>query len=528
MCRPPSEQSLRAVLSTVLPPQASIDKVKVVPSLRLQRVYEVSLLASGLDSSDGALPCRMLLVLPPVSRLRLLRSEQRMVVAEAEVVRWVRMVLGSSTTAGVGGDRKMEVAGRKGGEERAEEQKKPLPKHHAAVSSSADDVEHDLIGFLPTVLHSSQGANELGSPFTLLHPTPGTPIALTRYKLTPPEREQVDRQLGQHHRRLSKLTSPSGRFGPVAAVLSARASASPPRQLLLHQQIGGGSRRGGSFGGGSGGGMMMGTGGAATWSMAFHSMLEGILRDGEDMAVAMQYTAIRRNFQRLGYVLDEVRVPRLVVIDGAEDANVLVTTEDEEEEEVDGKDGAAEGGKENDVKLQEDNSTITVTGLRDWSNSIFGDPLLASVFSEGPSKEFLEGFNGPTASTSTQIKPDPAGTPPNSTDGRATTPPTKGIGGLLLNLHHSSDDDFIDDIDNATVRLLFYQVYHATVCVVREFYRPRSESSRWELEARKRLTEALARLEEVAIDEMLVPKRRLRRGSGEMSPAKRFKSPGDD
>ncbi|KAK3689989.1 hypothetical protein B0T22DRAFT_376699 [Podospora appendiculata] len=474
MCRPPSEQSLRAILSTVLPPHATIDKVKVVPSLRLQRIYEVSL--SSIDSGGGG----VLLVLPPVARLRLLRFEQRMVVAEAEVVRWVRMVLGSST-------------------------KKPLPKYHAGVSSSADH-ENNLIGLLPTVLHSSQGANELGSPFTLLHSTPGTPIALTRYKLTAPEREQVDRQLGQLHRRLSKLTSPSGRFGPVAAVLSVRPSVSPPRQLPLHQQIGSGS-------------MMMGTGGTATWSVAFHSMLEGVLRDGEDMAVAMQYTAIRRSFQRLGYVLDEVRVPRLVVIDGAGDGNVLVTTEDEEEE-MDEKGGVAKGERDNDIKIQEDNSTVTVTGLRDWSNSVFGDPLLASVFSEGPSKDFLEGFNG-TASTPTRIKPEP-GTQAD----RAAATPTKGVGVGLLNHHYS--DDFIDDIDNATVRLLFYQVYHATVCVVREFYRPRSESSRWELEARKRLTEALARLEEVAIDEMLVPKRRLRRGSGEMSPAKRFKSPADD
>jgi hypothetical protein len=98
---------------------------------------------------------------------------------------------------------------------------------------------------------------------------------------------------------------------------------------------------------------------------------------------------------------------------------------------------------------------------------------------------------------------------------------------------------------------------------VSEFYRPRQESSARELEARKKLNEVLARLGEVGDDFGVgvgvarsvaaaaavagggdigaagggggggaggvdVAKRRMRRGSGEMSPAKRVRGGEDD
>jgi len=52
-----------------------------------------------------------------------------------------------------------------------------------------------------------------------------------------------------------------------------------------------------------------------------------------------------------------------------------------------------------------------------------------------------------------------------------------------------------EGIGNVPVRMTLYEIYHAVQCIVREFYRPRADSSKKELDARKRLTDVLARLE---------------------------------
>lgn len=262
------------------------------------------------------------------------------------------------------------------------------------------------------------------------------------------------------------------------------------------------------------GGLMSSTGGAGTWSVAFHSMLEGVLRDGEDMAVAMGYATIRRHVRRLAYLLDEVGVARLVVVEGGGKGNVLVVEEEESEEKGEGdkggesgeeeKDGAKEkedGGKKEEAGAEKteiedaQRTRLRVTGLRDWSSCVFGDPLLAAVFSDPqqqpPSTAFLEGFNG----------------------------------AALKHVPSTRDRDFplskdiIADIKTAWIRLLLYQVYHAVVHVVGEFYRPRPDSSTRELEARRKLNAALAQLAEVPDD----PKRKHQRPSGAMSPAKRLR-----
>lgn len=79
--------------------------------------------------------------------------------------------------------------------------------------------------------------------------------------------------------------------------------------------------------------------------------------------------------------------------------------------------------------------------------------------------------------------------------------------------------DIIEDVDTAWIRLLLYAVYHSVAGIVSEFYRPRPDSSVRELEARRALNEVLEKLVEVPDD----PKKRHRRPSGEMSPAKRLR-----
>jgi len=214
----------------------------------------------------------------------------------------------------------------------------------------------------------------------------------------------------------------------------------------------------------------MSTGGAAAWSTAFHSMLEGVLRDGEDMAVAIPYATIRRHFRRLGYVLDAVREGRLVVVRGGEEGVVLVKKEEEEE----GGEGEKGGYK--------------LRGLGDWSSAVFGDVLLATVFSDPLVKEggvregFVRGFNGEGLPPSTSA----------SEQGSTTT--------QFVDLMQTIDPSLVQSPETAPTRILLYQVYHAVSRIVSEFYRPsRAEgSTSSELEARKKLNEVLAKLTKVS------------------------------
>jgi hypothetical protein len=162
--------------------------------------------------------------------------------------------------------------------------------------------------------------------------------------------------------------------------------------------------------------------------------------------------------------------------------------------------GEAEKADDEERTSKEDahpRQRLRLTGLRDWSSCVFGDPLLAAVFSDPqqpqpPSSAFLEGFNGE--------KPDPEYRP-------------------ISHRPFPLDETIIEGIDTAWIRILLYQVYHAVARIVGEFYRPRQDSSARELEARKKLNEVLARLAEVPDD----VKKRHQRPSGEMSPAKRLR-----
>ncbi|KAK4452058.1 hypothetical protein QBC34DRAFT_294188 [Podospora aff. communis PSN243] len=395
MCRQPMASAVETVLLPFLPSgdggTTTVTAVRGSPSLRLPRTYAV-------DVSSGR---TLQLVLSPPSVLRLLRFERSLVENEAVAVGWA--------------------------------QSQP-----AATSLP-----------LPVLIHASSDLfNALDSPFTIFQPSLGTPLALVSPPLPGASRHIIDKHTGSLLRRLATLRSPTGGFGPAAAVIPLK---DPSQRRIQPLGIGG----------------SIGNGGTKSWSLAFQAMLEGILRDGEDMAVGVPYVAARKQFSRLGYVLDGVKTARLVVVDGAAEDNVLVQN------------GA-------------------VTGLSDWSNCLFGDPLFATVFSEGPSDGFMEGFNDSSATMT-------------NTD----------MGTFQL----ATSDAVVEEVGTAKVRVLLYGMYHALVTIVKEFYRPRVDSGAREMEGRKRLNEVMGMLASIDVVErdVEVPKRIHRRGSGEMSPAKRLK-----
>lgn len=476
----PSESSVRSVLDAITP-RAVLEGMSILrspgplPCPCLQTRYELRL--SRHEMYD-----MLVLVLAPPSMLRLLRSEQWIVKSEAVVVKWIREVLSGSSLST---RRILSI--------------EASPRSIKSQNNTYRDGECppndlDLLMILPSLIGHSQSAKEIGSAYNILSHLNGLCLA-SLPRLTIPERRHVDFQVGKLVRRLSLLKSPSGKFGPAISVLSPSAT--------------GQSRAGGG---------MENPGGVARWSMAFQSILEGILRDAEDMAVTIAYQTIRRHFRRLGYHLDAVTIPRLVILDAADDSNIMAdrirpghpdgerspdatenTANDDRaggldaENHFDGMDGYGE----NDTEFR-------VTGLRDWSNCIFGDPLMATVFCEEPSLEFLRGFGGQE----------------NGYNKHHHRQHEYEGGGSLSDIY---GDDIIEHKTSASIRLLLYQCYHETVAVVKEFYRPQSDSTTREFAARRRLSAVLAKLETVDDD----PKRSHVRPSGEMSPAKKPKTNGE-
>ncbi|RSL41379.1 hypothetical protein CEP53_012782 [Fusarium sp. AF-6] len=461
MAAAPPERSVLSLLNGISP-RLSVQELEVVPSARLQRLYNVKV-------TEGP---SLLLALPPPTVMRLLRSEKSSIGSEAAVLKWLSAVAREKKTSPASGSK--ESSGRtRGG------------------SSSSERTTHSLSGYLPILVRHESIGGGLAVEYNLSRPSRGVAVSALSNPLTHRERRVVDFQVGQLLRRISTQVSPTRRFGIAADVLSVPPSVvhNPARRLEggLHESRG-----------------------AESWRVAFHNLMEAILRDGEDLTIMLNYSTIRRHFYRFEHLLDTVTEPRLVVLDAGEDSNTLVMRPGEGANGSQGKIISVQktsGGTERGQRRSEDDSAvdsdddeddkeytiskgqIEVTGLRQWSNCIFGDPLLASVFSKRPrpSQDFWRGFD----------KPLPG---------------------------DERDPTLIEDTPNAHIRLLLYECYHAVVSLVGEFYRPQNDGGKRELAARKHLGSVLARLEE--LDDSGGQRRR--RMSGEMSPAKRPRSGEED
>lgn len=333
---------------------------------------------------------KLLLSFAPSLSVHLLRHEAAILSSEAKLAYFI-----------TGSDQNREL------QKPSSRQDAPVPKHTA------------LAALVPKILKHASNNREMAYPYSIFEPTLGVPLSTISIYLSLPERRLIDKQIGLMARALASLTPPSSNFGAVSRILPDPFSTTPtPTE----------------------------TKGSKLWSEAFHGLLEGVLRDGEDKAVLLPYEIIRAHYKRWSYHLDSVLVPRLVVLDISNDRNVMV-----------------ERGLDEEGALKATAEGVRLAGLRSWSQGVFGDPLLADCF-DNPSESCLEGWR-------------------------------------------EGGQDIIEDEDNAPVRMLLYRCFRAVVTIVTEYYRPQSDSSRRELEGRRKLTSALAEIEKLGTTVSDAPKR---------------------
>jgi hypothetical protein len=175
------------------------------------------------------------------------------------------------------------------------------------------------------ISYDSHASNAVGTPFLLRSYITGTSLADMKPYLSPSDRSELDRRLGSYMYSISQMSERS--FG-------------------LYHRVNAGT-------------------GHSTWSEAFQSLIESVLRDAEDMLVSLPYDSIRYHVSSRKAVLNQIIEPRLVAIEAGEARNVLV----------------------------DQSRRPQIVGLLSFSNVAWGDPMLAGVFSNA-SAEFWEGFGG--------------------------------------------------------------------------------------------------------------------------------------
>jgi hypothetical protein len=236
------------------------------------------------------------------------------------------------------------------------------------------------------------------------------------------------------------------------------------------------------------------------WSGAFLSLLESVLRDAEDVAVMLEYEKVRRHASRFKPILDEVTFPCLVILDAGEYFNTRIASSDDsttqglrDPAQRFGQTclGAAQSQsapvslltanqyateqRENDesepaswpasTTMHDIVHAPPVIDVQDWYNSIFGDPLFTSVLTKDENMDIWDGLFRPI--------------------GHGDSKAIKQAIQLKKNTQ------------NANVRRLLYDCYHSVAAIVTEYYRMTVDSDDRELPARRRLVQALAKLNDL-------------------------------
>lgn len=174
---------------------------------------------------------------------------------------------------------------------------------------------------VPAVYVHDASESIVNCEYFIMEMLDGEPYNKVKDRLTDEQRNQIDYQLGIYNRQLNEIHGE--RFGLYAANNEAN----------------------------------------RTWREAFHSLLLGVLADGESEGLRLteEYDTIRSEVARRLGVLDEVTEPRLIHWD-LWDGNVFI------------KDGA-------------------ITGIIDFERALWGDPLMEHYFSHFcNTAAFLEGY----------------------------------------------------------------------------------------------------------------------------------------
>ncbi|KAI1149699.1 hypothetical protein F4825DRAFT_463895 [Nemania diffusa] len=480
MTRPRPSRSVRAMIESSVP-SLKIEAISMVPAKQLLRTFKVKL----ADERT------LLLNLPPPPT-RLLRSEQWILQSEAALIEWLREDACKQPNKDIRYHNEKSTGKRPQGED--------LPRGWTGQPASdiSLPLEDQLFTYLPTLIKHSPASTESGSAFSLFEPAPGDPMSSLGKPLTHTEQKSISFQKGRLVRRIADITSPNGKFGQAVTVVGQPRASENIQRTARDTKL--------DFDG------------ADSWRKTFHILLEGILRDGEDLAVTMSYELVRTTFHKFGHLLDAVTTSRLVLCDADEDDIVLVTRSEraskgKEQQEIEdqkrpttaagelGETPAGPSIKSEDSLDEDDAADIKITGLRDWSSCIFGDPLFATVFSH-PTPEFDQGFRHQDESPVIKKEYD-------DDDDEEKHQQQQKYQGI----------DIIEDPDNAPTRILLYECYHATASIVRQFYRPDADSSEREIAARRRLVAALAKLDRVPVSESA--SKRSRPPSRDDWPAKR-------
>ncbi|KAF7720104.1 Uncharacterized protein PECH_001219 [Penicillium ucsense] len=109
--------------------------------------------------------------------------------------------------------------------------------------------------------------------------------------------------------------------------------------------------------------------GKTSWRDAFCALLEGVLRDAEDVFINLPYAELRHEILRLAPALDEVILPRLTIVSLGRPAHVLLNEQSNQ-----------------------------ISGVVDLSSACWGDMLMAEIF-ERPTFAVIEGAGLPLVRT---------------------------------------------------------------------------------------------------------------------------------
>ncbi|CEJ93416.1 hypothetical protein VHEMI09008 [[Torrubiella] hemipterigena] len=378
-------------------------------------------------------------------RIRHIRSEQGPLRAEAAFLQWLEFLYNETISEDVNN----------------------IEDH--AVHADTDglpDVRHQvrcIWKYVPKLLEHNLEFMPDPTPYTITTAQIGQTIVTLEPGLTFTERKSVDFQIGQLLRRISLLPSPTNRFGFGESIVPPIQTRSIPRRQEAVVEM---TRT--SY---------------PRWSEFFTHLLQNATRDAEALGINIPITSIERCMKRFSKILDIGVEPSLVIFDAGLDKNVLVrrvpaTTEKSSRKrriiqpQLPGKGSRSKNDPTSDITKTSE-FTIEVTGLREWSNVIFGDPLFAYAFSNEPSPELVNGFNAQIRDLEPGVL-DCIGSP-------------------------------VKDTTYAATRLVLYQMYHAAAGVVREFISREPKAYERELENRKKLMIAVRHMD--TLKDIVLPTR---------------------